>query len=366
MLGPYDYTPPVYWFTDKKLGGAYGFNTETGPGAQVPPLESIKKMIPTDQLWPIGEIWDFHCARYEFSSLSRFKNALNERYGEPKSLEEFDIKAQAMNYELMRPMFEAFRANKNRATGVIQWMLNAAWPKMYWQLYDHYLMPNGAFYGTRKACQPLNLIYNYGDKHIYLTNEYLYAVKNLNVRIRVYNVHSELLFDEERHVTAERDSSAPILKIPQLKNLTKTFFLDNRLTDAQGKEISTNLYWLSTKSDVLDYEAKIGDFGFYTPSKEYADLTQLNTLSKVELNIQHRFEQSGKDYKVGVELENPGDNIAFFIDLKIVNKISRDVILPIFWDDNYLSLLPGERRTVSADFESEQEVELIVSGWNTV
>ena len=100
--------------------------------------------------------------------LRNFKKAMKERYGEPQSLEEFDIKAQVMNYELMRPMFEAFRANKTRATGVIQWMLNAAWPKMYWQLYDYFLKPNGAYYGTKKACSPLQLIYNYGDFSIYL------------------------------------------------------------------------------------------------------------------------------------------------------------------------------------------------------
>ncbi|MHC4331669.1 MAG: glycoside hydrolase family 2, partial [Planctomycetota bacterium] len=145
MLGPYAYTPPVYWYTDKKRGGAYGFNTETGPGAAVPPLESIRKMIPEDHLWPIDEFWEFHCGLNEFATLDRYRQAIDRRYGKAGNVEEFARKAQVLNYELMRPMFEAFRANKGTATGVVQWMLNAAWPKMYWQLYDKYLMPNGAF-----------------------------------------------------------------------------------------------------------------------------------------------------------------------------------------------------------------------------
>jgi len=167
MLGPYAYTPPVYWYTDTQRGGAYGFNTETGPGAVVPTLESLKKMIPADHLWPIDEHWDFHCGLYEFDTLDRFREALRRRHGEAESLETFAQRAQVLNYELMRPMFEAFRVNKGSATGVVQWMLNAAWPKMYWQLYDWYLMPTGAFYAARKACMSPQLIYHYGDNDIY-------------------------------------------------------------------------------------------------------------------------------------------------------------------------------------------------------
>ncbi|MCK5209598.1 MAG: glycoside hydrolase family 2, partial [Cyclobacteriaceae bacterium] len=168
MLGPYAYTPPVYWFTDKNLGGAYGFNTETCPGANVPPIESIKKMIPEKNLWPIDEVWDFHCGKNDFSTIDRFREAIIKRYGPADNVEEFCLKSQMLNYELMRPMFEAFQAYKGKATGIIQWMLNSAWPEMYWQLYDSYLMPNGAFYATKKACEPLHLLYNYGDNSIYL------------------------------------------------------------------------------------------------------------------------------------------------------------------------------------------------------
>jgi len=364
MLGPYAYTAPVYWFTDTNFGGAYGFNTETGPGAQVPQIESLKKMIPKDQLWPMGEVWDFHCGRYEFADLTRFKDAINERYGVPDSLEDFDKKAQAMNYELMRPMFEAFQVHKKRSTGVVQWMLNAAWPKMYWQLYDYYLNPTGAFYATQKACLPLSLIYNYGDSQIYLINDYLYDLEHLKAQIRVYDIQSNLLLEKNISTNAVKDSSKSILQLEEIENLTSAYFLDLRLIGTDKKEISNNFYWLSTKEETLDYEADLGEFAYHTPSKDYADLTLLNSLPKVSLDVSYSNENTAEEQKVTVKIENNGDRIAFLINLKLVEKDSGKIILPVFWEDNFISLLAGEKRTIVATFKSDKIIELKVEGWN--
>ena len=364
MLGPYAYTAPVYWFTDTNFGGAYGFNTETGPGAQVPQIESLKKMIPEDQLWPMGEVWDYHCGRYEFADLSRFKEAIDERYGVPDSLEDFDKKAQAMNYELMRPMFEAFQVHKKRSTGVVQWMLNAAWPKMYWQLYDYYLNPTGAFYATQKACLPLSLIYNYGDHQIYLINDYLYDIEVLQAQIRVYDIESNLLFEKVISTSALKDSSKSIFEIEEIENLTSTYFLDLRLVDGNTEEISNNFYWLSTKEETLDYEADLGDFAYHTPSKEYADLSLLNKLPEVNLEIKSKLEKLDGEHRFTVELENNTDKIAFLINLKLVEKGSGEIILPVFWEDNFISLLAGEKRVISVNYKSNVEAEVKVEGWN--
>ena len=121
MLGPYAYTPPVYWFTDTDLGGAYGFNTETCPGPNITPLSSLKKMLPEESLWPIDKkYWEYHTGRNAFKTLDRFREAMDERYGESNSVEEFAFKCQVSNYELMRPMFEAFVAHKPKSTGLVQ------------------------------------------------------------------------------------------------------------------------------------------------------------------------------------------------------------------------------------------------------
>jgi len=364
MLGPYAYTAPVYWFTDKNLGGAYGFNTETGPGAQVPQIDSLKKMIPKEKLWPISDVWDFHCGRYEFADLNRFTEAITERYGKADSLEDFDKKSQAMNYELMRPMFEAFQVHKKRSTGVVQWMLNAAWPKMYWQLYDYYLNPTGAFYATQKACLPLSLIYNYGDHQIYMINDYLYDVDDLTAQIRIYDIQSNLLLEKNISTNARKDSSISIFELEEIKNLTSTYFVDLRLFDLDKNEVSNNFYWLSTKEETLDYEADLGDFAYHTPSKEYADLTLLNTLPKVNLEVISKHEKSDGEQKLTIELKNNSDKIAFLINLKLVEKESGKIILPVFWDDNFISLLAGEKRTIVATYRSDAVAELKVEGWN--
>ncbi|WP_150452588.1 glycoside hydrolase family 2 protein [Arenibacter lacus] len=364
MLGPYAYTAPVYWFTDTQFGGAYGFNTETGPGAQPPQLESLKKMLPKNRLWPINEVWDYHCGRYEFSDLSRFTKAMDARYGAPSSLEEFNKKAQAMNYELMRPMFEAFQVYKDRCTGIIQWMLNAAWPKMYWQLYDYYLNPTAAFYATKKACSPLHLIYNYGDRQIYAVNDHFFPMEDLQARIRVFSINSEVLLDESVSFKLEKDSSQPIYNLGELRGMSTTYFIDLRLYDRELKEVSNNFYWLSTKEEVLDYEADLGDFAYHTPSAEYADLTMLNDLPRTQVSVIYQVVQEGINQKLQVHLHNKGNHIAYLINLKVMDKVTQELVLPIFWEDNFISLLPGEERMLNASYSSSQATALKVEGWN--
>jgi exo-1,4-beta-D-glucosaminidase len=361
MLGPYAYTPPVYWYQDKKRGGAYGFNTETGPGAQVPVLRSLKKMIPADHLWPIDEYWNFHCGLNEFADLDRYCTALEKRYGPPENVQQFAYRAQVMNYELMRPMFEAFRANKKIATGVVQWMLNAAWPKMYWQLYDWYLNPTGAFYAARKACQPVQLIYNYSNRSIHFVNDTLRDYEQLNVEVRIFDLHSREIFLHKQTIYSRPQSAEEIFTLPEFSTTTATYFLDLRLSDKAGDPLASNFYWLSTEPDELDYDAKVEPWEFYTPSKQYADFTLLNSLAPTTLKISRRPDDNG----LAAGLENTGDNIAFAVALDIIDKKTGDTVVPVFWQDNYISLLPGEKRVLHAEFDTDaSRVTLDVRGWN--
>ena len=368
MLGPYAYTPPVYWYTDKKLGGAYGFNTETGPGANVPPLESIKKMIPADHLWPIDPSWELHCGLNEFSTLDRFQEAIDRRYGKAKDVSDFAFKAQVLNYELMRPMFEAFQANKSIATGVVQWMLNSALPTMYWQLYDSYLMPNGAFYGAKKACEPLHLLYNYGLHSIAVINDHLHAVSNHMALIRIFDINSSQVLQKRVDITIPAESASDLYKLPDSLNLSLSYFLDLRLINDAGIEVGTNFYWLSTRKDELDYEAEFADWAFYTPSKVYADHTLLHSMPEAKLILNHNFESSGDRQTLKLTIENTGPHIAFFLELNIGGEKSGESILPVFWDDNYISLLPGEIRNIQASFAKKDLAGdtpvFSVRGWN--
>ncbi|MBN1599137.1 MAG: glycoside hydrolase family 2 [Bacteroidales bacterium] len=350
MRGPYDYVTPNYWYIDTNYGGAYGFNTETGPGPQVPPIESIKRMIPEDRLWPVNDLWEFHCGRNTFHTLDRYLLAFNERYGESDNAEDFAGFSQVSNYEAIRAMFEAFSINKFSSTGIIQWMYNSAWPEMYWQLFDWYLMPNGAFYGTRKACEPLHLAYNYGNEKIYLINDYNKEFQNVKAKIVIVDVDGNELFSGNILTTVKANTSLRVMEIPEIDNLTGTYFLVLDLEDPTDGKKKRNFYWLSTKEDVPDFEKTNW---FYTPNKGFADFRALRTMEKATIDAQHNIKKTGDQYKVDVTLKNTSDAVAFFIELKISDSKTGETILPVFWDDNYISLLPGEEFNTSATFSTD-------------
>ncbi|HEX7501776.1 MAG TPA: glycoside hydrolase family 2 TIM barrel-domain containing protein, partial [Acidobacteriota bacterium] len=365
MNGPYDYVTPNYWYMDKENGGAFGFNTETGPGPQPPPLESLKKMIPADRLWPINDVWDFHCARNEFAKMDRYMLGFNQRYGPSRDAADFSFRAQADNYEGMRAMFEAFAANRPLTTGIIQWMHNAAWPKLFWQFYDYFLMPTGAFYGARQANRPQTLIYNYGDNGVYLANQSLRDLTGLQAAICAYDIRGKLRFKQTITMDAPANASRKVFDLPKIKKLGMTWFLDLQLRDGGGNPLTENFYWLSAKPDVLDYGKSEW---FYTPCKEWADLTALNGLPPAAVQADYSLADRGAEKEITVTLRNPGKNIAFFIELAVRGETSRRTIVPVFWEDNYVSLLPGTSKTIratfaSADLDGEKPV-FSFKGWN--
>ena len=368
MRGPYAFEPPVYWFADTLYGGAFGFNTETGPGAQVPPAGSIRKMLSEKHLWPVDDMWDYHCGRHEFNTLDRYTQALETRYGKAVSLEDYTRKAQVLNYELMRPMFEAFSAYRYRATGVIQWMLNSAWPEMYWQLYDYYLMPNGAYYGAKKASQPYHVIYDYSRHSLFVVNDKLTDKNKCTVRIRLYNNLSDIIFEKDLKTNLKSNESREILHLPQLTEDAPLYFLDLRLIDDTGKEIDNNFYWLSAKPDMLDYEAEVPGWYYYTPSKQYADYTALNKLPKVNVTGSIEKNNLKNATEFTVTLTNDSDHIAFFVHPEITDGESGTVILPVLWSDNYVSLLPEETRVLKAvinnSYLRNKNPQLTVEGYN--
>lgn len=370
MLGPYAYTPPVYWFTDTQLGGAYGFNTETCPGPNIMPLASLKKMLPEESLWPIDTTyWEFHTGRNNFKTLSRYRKALDERYGKSNSVEEFAFKSQVSNYELMRPMFEAFVAHKPKSTGLVQWMLNSAWPELYWQLYDTYLQPNGAFYAVRNACAPLHAIYRYGFEDIYLANEDLNDADNLTVKIRLFDINSKEIFSEEWKGNIQSNTSKFIYKLPDIKGTTSVSFLDLRIFDEKNSEVDNSIYWLSQKPDVLDYEAaKKLDWPYFTPPKEYADFTGLDKLPKIKLEYDYTFKEENQFGIVQLKVKNPSETIAFFLYMDVIDSAINKPILPVFWDDNYITLLPGEERSYEAKYflkdTSSGKPQIELKAWN--
>ncbi len=222
-------------------------------------------------------------------------------------------------------------------------MYNSAWPTFYWQLFDYFLMPTGAFYGTRKAAAPLAASYNYGDRNIHVNNDHLYPHDNLTLEVKVFDINSKLLFQTGKRFDIPANSAEMIIEMPAIEGLTSTYFLDLRLRGNNGEEIANNFYWLSTKDDVPDFEKTTW---YWTPNKEHADLTGINSMP--ETGIEFSYSVSEMDGKIhfSADLNNPSDMIAFFIEVQLVDRKSNEPVLPVFWNDNYVSLLPGEARTL--------------------
>ena len=375
MSGPYEYVAPSYWTEDSlgsankcklgQCGGAHGFNTETSPGPAVPPIESIKEMLPKDHWWPIDDWWNFHAGGGEFKDIHVYTDALTARYGKADTLEDYTFKAQLMNYEGIRAMFEGYSRNKYTSTGVIQWMLNNAWPSMIWHLYDWYLRPAGGYFGAKRAMEALHPVYGYDDHSVWVVSSQYADAKGLKLTTKVYNLDMTEKFSRETSVDAAGDSTQKVLTLPDLTDPSPVYFLTLRLEDSTGQLVGSNFYWLSTKQETLDWSKSNW---YMTPTATFADYTPLSQLPKVKLKVTSRTEHKGDDTLTHVTLENPSKSLAFFVRLKLSKGAGGEEVLPVIWQDNYVSLIPGEKRDLTATYRTSAlgvaKPVIEVSGWN--
>lgn len=353
MWGPYEWQAPYYWYSKEAKGNAVGFNTEIGIGAQFPVKETILKMIPEDQLWPIGEAYDFHCttSRDALHDLNELKTVIEKRMGGADNLDEFIRKAHFIDYEGTRAMIEAHRVNVPRSTGVIQWMLNSAWPSLYWQLYDWYLIPTSSYWSVRKGCSPQQLIYNYADNHIYAVNDEKEDVE-LKAKMKVYGLDGTLLCDASADADMKMGCSKKMFEVlPEAKDVSFVFL---SLEDDKGNVVSRNEYVLAEVMDKHDWSKYRW---WRTQIESYGDFSALDDLAPADVEV--KVKKEGKT--IDVTLENKSSAVAFFVrmDLKIDGEM-----FPAFWTDNLVTLQPGESRTLSCEVATDLEMSLTVSGWN--
>jgi exo-1,4-beta-D-glucosaminidase len=368
MTGPYDYVPPDYWLIDtNKYGGAFGFNTETSPGPAVPLQSCLKNFIPADHLWPQDIYWNYHAGSEGFKDLSHFNGAMNAIYGPAKDLDNYELKSQTMAYEGERAMFEAYSRNKYNTTGIIQWMLNNAWPSTIWHLFDYYLQPAGGYFGTKKACEPLHVQYSYDDNSVAVVNSLYEKASGLTVTAKLYDVSLQQRFSTQAQTDVNADAVRRVLTLPagSFNPASPVYFVALELQSSDGKIVSRNFYWLSSKQNTYEWAKTTYRF---TPVSSYEDLTALQTLPEANVEATGSV-LPGPDGSVAhVLLKNSSDHLAFQIRLGIRKSGQTAEILPVFWDDNYIELMPGESRELTASYLPSAAVfggvELTVSGWN--
>ena len=347
MEGPYEYVGPDYWFLNKNEGGAFGFNTETGIGANIPQIESIRRMIPESDLWPCGPAWDYHCtaSSSDMNTPKCLLETVTGLYGEAESLEDFVLKAHAVDYNGTRAMFESFRVRRPVSTGIVQWMLNSAWPSVYWQLYDWYGVPTAAYYGTRKACEPVQLIFDYADRKVYAVNETA-APASMTARVRVLSALSAPLFDGEFPVCVEPGKPVPVADLSRWDG--EPHFVALELSGKDGV-LSDNFYALGAQDN--EYNWKKSNW-YITPITKYSDL-RFVFASKADVSSEVLVEGE----RVKVTLVNNSDVVAPMVVLKALDA-KGELVVPAFWSDNFIPLLPHETRELTCRGEGIVKIEI--------
>ena len=378
MDGPYVWEPPDYWYVDTKNGGAFGFCAEEG-GETPPPIESLKKFIPPDELWPMtfgaNSSYTYHSGKGEFSSIKTYNAGLDGRYGASSNLDEYSEKSQLQNYEAARGQFESMAARAynpetktGAATGTVFWMMDNSWPTIHWNLYDYFLKPAGSYFGAKKANEPVHALWDYSNRKVQVFNSTLDSYKGMTVSATVYNIPN-LVVEYTNHVTLDvpADLPADAFTIPEIDGLSPTYFVRLQLNNSAGELVGENVYWYSTQPDTLNFSK--ADW-YITPVKTYANLTGLGELApNNNLQVSATATTENGDGVVQIHLANADKtNVAFFVRAEVIAGKDGDELAPIAYSDNYVSLWPGEEKIVNAKFAAGEAggkpVFVKIKGWN--
>ncbi|WP_405810025.1 exo-beta-D-glucosaminidase [Streptomyces sp. NBC_00210] len=378
MTGPYDWVPPNYWYA-KREGGATGFNSETSAGPDIPTLDTLRRMMSPaelDTLWNNPSAKQYHRSPSStFSTLKIYDNALAGRYGAATGLDDYVRKAQLAQYENVRAQFESYGRNATDATkpstGVVYWMFNSGWTSLHWQLLDRHLDQGGAYFGAKKANEPLHVQYSYDNRSVVLVNNRHAAASGLTARVTLFNTDGTERYDRTASglTVAGDGAKTTALTLPSsVAGLSTTYLAKLVLTDGAGKEVSRNVYWLSTKADVLDWN---NTDWYYTPTTAYADLKGLSSMARATVSTTASTTTGGDGTStttVTVRNTGTGKTPALLTDVHLVNADGVPV-LPVQWSDNQVSLWPGESATLTATYRTADlhgfAPRLRISGWNT-
>ncbi len=345
--GPYSWQDPVTYYKLVNGGKDWVFKDETGVPSQVPYNtlpQVIPDLVPDDSMpYPLNNTWGYHDACAGGGQYRTYYNAIVNRYGPPNSYRDYSEKSQLVNANSYRAIFEAVNSKFDATGGVMLWKLNAAFPSVIWQLYDWFLNPNAGYYFTKKACEPLHVQFNLDDSTVVVVNRRIQEAKGLEVRIRVFDLQGTRLTDRQIRFNALPQNVTPAGSLKQeLQKLHRLVFVLLDLNGKDGKLISQNIYWLS-------------------PGNRFESMI---TMPKVRIKSSILKKQNNS---WDVVLENPGNTLAFFVHLSLMNE-KGDEILPSFWSDNYLSLAPHQKKIlhlrVNPGEVTKKMLHLNIAGWN--
>ncbi len=342
--GPYYWREPRAFYTYDAP-----FKTETG-SVSVPTLESIHGMMPEKDWETINDDWAEHDFAKGAQHGDTYPYVLAGRYGRVANLADFVRKAQMMNYEAFRAMYEGRNAKLFAPyTGILTWMSHPAQPSFVWQLYHYDLEPNSSLFAVKSAAEPVHIQMNEAEGTLQVINNRPEAISGATAHLSILNMDGRSALEQDFPVNAPADKATDLGVIPSPESLSAVYFVRLTLRGTDGKLLSENLYWKANPAH--------GE-----------DLSPLDQMPVVQLTgTVTRHDANGR-MLLDITLANPTTEMALMAHLQLRRKSSGERVLPVFYSDNYVNLAPGESRTVTIDAAEEnlnRDVPLVVlDGWN--
>jgi hypothetical protein len=340
--GPYGVQSREFYFESRATPKPH---SELGMTSVVT-LDSLEAMMPAAERWPMSLAWGLHDFNLHSNQVAQdYVDLIDQGYGSAEELADWVATAQLINYDGYRAMFEA--QSKNRM-GLQLWMSHPAWPSLTWQTYDYYLNPHASYFGSKKGSEPLHIQWNPITDEVEVVNYGVADGAGLTARAEILNLDGSLAWDTEAAVDSSYDSTVSPFSMKYPESLSSVHFIRLRL--ARGAElVSDNFYWRGLEAG--NYRA-------------------LRTLPKVPVRAATRIERLPDRYLLHTELENRSSTPALAVRLIAVRATTGDRVLPALYSDNFVPLMPGEKRTIrtellAADTRGEQP-RILVEGYNVV
>ena len=325
--GPYRALGPDAYFELRP--GRTTLHSERGM-PNVMTYESMSRMLDKENRWPQNNVWGIHDYTLESAqACETFNSFIEKAFGKPADLKQFTKRAQWVNYDGYRAMYESRSWNRK---GLLIWMSHSCWPSMVWQTYDYYFEPTAAYFGAKKGSAPIRIQYNPSTGQVEVVNNNAKDRTGLTAYAAVADMYGRTVYEKSTGLDCVEDTTVPLFTLPlDSLELTEVYFIKLTLSE-DGETVADN---------------------FYTRGKEYYNFRKLLELPAPDLAVDFRCTADDGEYDCVAVVENRGDTPALMIRLNVVRKDSGEQILPVFYEDNYISLLPGEKRSVRIGFKAE-------------
>ena len=339
-----------------------GFNPEYG-APTLPTVEILREMMDEKDLWPINkEVWDYLDGN-GFHLMSTMYTDLVNNYGKSSSIDEFAQKGQLLGAINSKSIWEVWNYNKldygdRFCSGLLFWYHNCSMPQVASRMWDWSLEPTASLYHTANSLEPLHAQFDYLKNTVSVVNDYYREFKDYKVIAQVYDINSKKVFEESAVVNLPSDgvvNDALTIRFPE--NISQVHFIKLILKDEKGKDVSSNFYWRSNDK----YE---GSKTLTGPAA--SGFEDLSKLKQAKVKLTYKVREDDNNYFVDITLRNTSGQIAFFNQLQFLNS-KMSPIRPSFYTDNFFSLMPGEKKTVTietAKGKLKDGAVLALKGWN--